>query len=323
MTEPERWDFELQLLLPDIEPRRLRVGSRPIYLGRAQVCDVVLDDPTISNRHLSVWVAQGRLFAEDLRSRNGTSLRGTSLEGVVSLSVGDELTLGSSVRLRVIGSATSAIAAPRPLVEDLEAGLRYALQADRFVLGGSPDADIVLPDAPRAVLLLHPTGEVRLGSDGQDNELRAGEVFAVGGRRFRLHLPDDARTATQELDPTCYPYRLEATLDGVRGPEAAVTDLRAGRSHRVTADNRATLLFLLARQHLDDATQPPPLRGWCSDDALITGIWGRLEPANPANSLNVLVLRVRKEIEAAGLDPWFLEKRRGHLRARVETAELI
>jgi hypothetical protein len=55
--------------------------------------------------------------------------------------------------------------------------------------------------------------------------------------------------------------------------------------------------------------------GWCDDDELAMGIWGRGERASSA--LPVLVHRLRKELELAGFDADFLEKARRVLRARL------
>ena len=52
-------------------------------------------------------------------------------------------------------------------------------------------------------------------------------------------------------------------------------------------------------------------------DEIIAAIWGRMPIQDPQNSLAVLVLRARKDIKAAGFDPWLIERRRGRTRLRV------
>jgi hypothetical protein len=52
----------------------------------------------------------------------------------------------------------------------------------------------------------------------------------------------------------------------------------------------------------------------------VTGVWGR--GRKTANHLNVLVHRLRGQLEEAGFDPWFVEKRRGGIRIRCREVVL-
>ena len=71
-----------------------------ITIGRHPgLCDRVIDEPGISRRHLRVGMAEGRLFAEDLNSLNGTVLDGEEVTPFqpVPLSQDQVLTLGQVV----------------------------------------------------------------------------------------------------------------------------------------------------------------------------------------------------------------------------------
>ena len=77
------------------------------------------------------------------------------------------------------------------------------------------------------------------------------------------------------------------------------------------------MLFRSRQLAADRAAGVPEAEaGWCGDDAVSQGIWGRV-PDLDTNNLHVLVYRLRKEIERAGFDPWFIEKRRRAIRARL------
>lgn len=68
------WDALLALL-----DGRNEDGSRPsriLTIGRGPGNDLVLNDPTVSNRHARIVCERGELFVEDLGSRNGTYLLG-------------------------------------------------------------------------------------------------------------------------------------------------------------------------------------------------------------------------------------------------------
>jgi FHA domain len=69
---------EIKLVLGQTELSRAYLG---VTVGRhPALCERVIDDPGISRRHLRVGIADGRLFAEDLNTLNGTLLDGEALE---------------------------------------------------------------------------------------------------------------------------------------------------------------------------------------------------------------------------------------------------
>lgn len=71
----------------------LRPGS--IILGRAEECDVRLNDPSVSRRHAQVEVESDRILIKDLGSTVGTFVNDDRIQEH-ALSVGDVLRLGGS-----------------------------------------------------------------------------------------------------------------------------------------------------------------------------------------------------------------------------------
>src|SRR5262245_40892908 len=53
-------------------------------VGRSSLCDLPVDDPTVSRRHASVEVSSGRLRIRDLGSLNGTFINGTRIADEVA-----------------------------------------------------------------------------------------------------------------------------------------------------------------------------------------------------------------------------------------------
>jgi hypothetical protein len=216
--------------------------------------------------------------------------------------------------LRVADGFPDLPTPPSWLLEDLDSGVCVPIGSDRFPVHAVGGEEV-------ATLLLFDNGEVWLGHDSQDHPIEVGEPFEVGGRRLTLRKGNALSGATAAPVPDRYPYTLDATLNGATGPEAVLRD-GTEREHRVLADNRAILLYLLARQWHDDRTGGVKLgeRGWISDHDVLTGIWGR--DAKDENKLHVLVYRLRNEVKNAGFDPWFIEKRRRYIRARLADARI-
>jgi hypothetical protein len=91
--DPGRWQPPLRRTapLPALNPTarpealgealalELRPMNRPLVLGRAPECDLVITDGTLSSRHLAFHQEREGWAAEDLLSRNGSSIDGQRL----------------------------------------------------------------------------------------------------------------------------------------------------------------------------------------------------------------------------------------------------
>jgi DNA-binding NtrC family response regulator len=83
---------------------RLLAPGAPLVVGRAPPSALCIEDRTLSREHARFFLADGRVWVEDLGSKNGTFLAGRRVERA-ELSVGDEIVLGSvSLRLRALGA---------------------------------------------------------------------------------------------------------------------------------------------------------------------------------------------------------------------------
>ncbi len=297
------------------------VRDAPIHVGRAPGNELVVSDATVSGHHLMVWQESNQLWIKDLGSTNGTFLNERRIRSVHPVRDGDRIRLGTSCILQVRADASSPSTdhARGLVLEDLRAGTRFPLTRDRFAIGSGVGADLRVADGPEiaVVLMIHSNGEVRIGTaDDDEGPLAVGAEFQVGERAFRVVEVDGAQMATEVPAAERYPYKLSVTLEGPFGAEATLEDLPTRKAHRIESGNRAVLLFLLGRRWEEDRLRgvPSEERGWCPDDEVMTGIWGR---HGDENKLNVLLHRLRAELRGAGFDPWFIEKKQRFVRLRV------
>ena len=65
-----------------------------IVVGRDDVADVVIDNPSVSRRHAEIRLGDEGWVVEDLGSSNGTFLRGSKIDGAHSIGLGDEIGFG-------------------------------------------------------------------------------------------------------------------------------------------------------------------------------------------------------------------------------------
>lgn len=304
---------------------RVSVIDGHVRIGRAPGNELVVADPTVSSHHVVVWREPGTLWVKDLGSSNGTFINERRIKGMERLRDADTLRLGLTCRLRVMADVPD-VHAPvcRVLeVEDRLAGTRFPVRAERFVIGSAEGAELRVAEGPAvlATLVVRPDGEVRILRDDNDLPLLIGEDVDLGGRLIRVHEVEGRLAPTVQEAENPYPYRLSVTLEGALGAEAVLEELSGPKLRRFDSGNRAVLLYLLGRRLAADqsAGVEAAACGWCPDDEIMSGIWGR---AGDENKLNVLLHRVRADLRAAGFDPWFIEKKQRYVRARLPEVRL-
>jgi len=72
---------------------RFSLGDLPIRIGRNTNNDITVGDRWISREHCELYFGN-ELLVRDLGSKHGTFVNGKSIDGPVSLKVGDKLTVG-------------------------------------------------------------------------------------------------------------------------------------------------------------------------------------------------------------------------------------
>jgi pSer/pThr/pTyr-binding forkhead associated (FHA) protein len=102
-----------KLLLESGGERRELEVTGPITIGRSRTATVYLDDKTLSREHTRFYLDHGRVFVQDLGSKNGTYLNGILLKQAEALQHGDRVKVG----VALFTVTLEADDAPRPRLE--------------------------------------------------------------------------------------------------------------------------------------------------------------------------------------------------------------
>ena len=91
---------QLALLVDDVVVQLFALDKAKVTIGRSSLCDIHIDDISVSTNHAVILVAPSELldgyydiFVEDLQSRNGTLVNDQSIHRC-RLKPGDVITIG-------------------------------------------------------------------------------------------------------------------------------------------------------------------------------------------------------------------------------------
>ncbi len=208
---------------------QVALGGRPVVLGAAAACDLVVDDPKASRRHTELCAVEGGVRVKDLGSTNGTWWQGSRVTEVVVPS-GAVIELGGA-QVRIIAADAlvlppsdrerfGAMAGRSVAMRELFAVLELAAPSDATVLiegesgtGKELAARAIHDHSPRAkgpfvvvdcsaiseqLLDSHLFGHVKGAFTGAERDRKGAFVEASGGTLFldelgELPLPAQAR----------------------------------------------------------------------------------------------------------------------------------
>ena len=285
----------------------LRIGPAGLVIGRHASCDLVLDDPRVSRRHLLLQPEGTGLKATAL-ARGGTVLNGRVLEATAEVGAADELALPDGTVVRVRANEEDGPSQPAPWGLELAPGQVVALRSAEVTVGGAWQDDVVIDGWPAAALHLTcgakltcvaNVGGVTL--DGAAAEVGASVFLAVGvqlgcrpGRAIRVVAAEPADETTIAAPVVVAPTRIVLELL----PNGGRLTLHVGAQPRsaVLSERRFALAVALL------APEPPEHAGdFIEDEKLFARVWPRHAGVDRGD-LNQLVHRLRGDLTGAGLD---------------------
>jgi Inner membrane component of T3SS, cytoplasmic domain len=208
---PERTAWDLVVVGGPAAGRRFPLVAGEIVVGSDAACDLTIDDPALSGRHVLIRADGAQVEVEDAGSRNGTALDGVSVPGGESRRVGP----GSIVR-----AGRTLIAVEHRAADEVPATVR-------------PDGTLAFNRPPRVSPPFEPVPTpARLDLQGQlQRHQRTVNAMNTRSRLTRSLLLESRALGTRA-------YRMLLAIDA-RPRVAVVVD--PGLDHRRTAAARGHL----------------------------------------------------------------------------------
>ncbi|MFL5319456.1 MAG: FHA domain-containing protein [Myxococcaceae bacterium] len=97
MSGGEPLGFHLTVAKGQQEGKSFDFEQAETNIGRTADNDVILYDPGVSRRHARIFSKDGKYFAEDMGSSNGTKVNGETISGAKELKSGDTVAVGPVV----------------------------------------------------------------------------------------------------------------------------------------------------------------------------------------------------------------------------------
>jgi hypothetical protein len=134
-------------------PREIPLPLGRFVIGRAETCELPIDDPLVSRQHAALVVENDGVTAEDLGSRNGIRVNGERIEKARPLMPGDVLLVGQSTFTLALGRDAVTDTIQQASTQRLPAfGLIGILGEKALALGRADEAERLL--GPQIDLLI-------------------------------------------------------------------------------------------------------------------------------------------------------------------------
>jgi hypothetical protein len=302
----------VQCWLEDSEGLRIPVKAGGVLIGRNPDCDLVLEHPQVSRYHA---VIRSTLAGIELLllGRNPAEVNGTLVGATHALKVDDAITFAGA-ELVIKAASTKPRAAPPRWAVRIEGGKTVTIQKLPYTILGTIGGDLTIPGLGDRVLTLEGSGrqhlqllgfgDVHINNtplDGGEGILKSSDEVRAGDVAFSVILLEDPVQETTITDPrnsAPTSVRLQFLPTGGR----LVVTMATHQVSAYLAERRCALVAVLLQPPSDFAPGD-----FIPDDVVCPRVWGRGE--GDRNHLNVLISRVRRDLDVAGLDGYSLLRR--------------
>lgn len=298
-----------QCWIEDSDGLRLPIRSGGVLIGRNPDCDLVLEHPQVSRYHA---VIRSTLTGIELvlLGRNPAEVNGELVGVSHALTVNDTVTF-ADIELVIHAEIKTADPTPARWAIRIEGGRTVRIRRLPFTIMGTTGGDLKIPGLGDCVITIEdagsqnlkllcfgsvrvngePTGETATQLASSD-EVQAGEgAFSV----ILLENPLQETTITDPRSSAASNVRLQFLPTGGRLLVTMPT-------HQVSvylAERRCALVAVLLQPPSDFAPGE-----FIPDDVVCPRVWGRGE--GDRNHINVLISRIRRDLDVAGLDGYSL-----------------
>jgi hypothetical protein len=229
-------------------PREIPLPLGRFVIGRAETCELPLDDPLVSRQHAALDVMHDGVTAQDLGSRNGIRINGERIEKPKRLAPGDVLLVGNNSFTLALGREAMTDTIEQASTQRLPVfGLIGILGEKALALGRGDEAERLL--GPQIDLLLEEAAEGKrvdaaVVDQASTFALRLAGIVGTGrwiDAVFRLHRILRRTPSTAIVD------ELYSVLRKVKQP--SLVELRAylGVLHEIEGGLGPAERFLIGR----------------------------------------------------------------------------
>ena len=102
--------------------QKIELNNKPILIGRHPECDVIIDDGSVSRHHAQITNEHGAFYIEDLKSRNGTYVNDSQVNGPAKLFDGHVIKICDVAFVFHLSDHGSVYPGSRPTMESVSEG---------------------------------------------------------------------------------------------------------------------------------------------------------------------------------------------------------
>ena len=287
-----------------------RITPGGVLIGRSAHCDIVSRSEQASRRHALVYLSSDGPHVVPL-GKSRPEVDGKPIDGDTQLDANARISMLDVVVdvTKEKGARVTPVAGSAAWVIEGPGGGLFGIGESSYLVGGSPEDDLVVEGWPEGALCfriredgsleVEPSRDAVLNDAQLDagavRKVRPGDVITMDGARIKIVTGGEFASGTTAT--------IETRRGGVRSVRLEFLP-RGGRLHLTVGDDTYSVYLTDRRADLVAVLLKPPdphEPGDFLEDSVVLGrVWGRKRVDR--TNLNVLLHRIRKDLGRIGLD---------------------